>query len=234
MEAATTPPEEDVRGLARRIDHTLLRPEATASEIDVLCDEAARHGFASVCVHGIWVGRCAERLLGSRVAVCAVAGFPLGGMASEAKSFEARCAIEDGAREIDMVLAIGALKSGDDRLVREDISAVAEVCRSRGALLKVILETALLTEEEKARACTIAKAAGADFVKTSTGFSKGGATVADVSLLRRIVGPELGVKASGGIRDAKTALEMIRAGATRLGTSSSVRIVSGGTGAANY
>jgi deoxyribose-phosphate aldolase len=216
-----------VRELARKIDHTLLRPEATASEIDVLCDEARLHGFAAVCVHGIWVRRCAERLAGTEVAVCAVAGFPLGGMATAAKSFEALRAIQDGAREIDMVLAIGALKSGEDRLVRDDVAAAADACRAGGTLLKVILETALLTDAEKVRACELAKAAGADFVKTSTGFSKGGATVADVALLRRTVGPELGVKASGGIRDTKTALEMIRAGATRIGTSSSVAIVAG-------
>lgn len=222
--------EADLRDLARKIDHTLLRPEATGSEIDALCDEAELHGFTAVCVHGMWVRRCAQRLAGTDVAVCAVAGFPLGGMAPEAKSFEARRALLDGAREIDMVLAIGALKGRDDPLVHGDIAGVAEICRAHGALLKVILETALLTEEEKVRACGIAKAAGAEFVKTSTGFSKGGATVADVALLRRTVGPEFGVKASGGIRDRRTALEMIRAGATRIGTSRSVAIVAGGTG----
>jgi deoxyribose-phosphate aldolase len=215
------------RDLARRIDHTLLRPEATASEIDALCREALRHHFACVCVHGIWVRRCASILAGSDVLVCAVVGFPLGAMAPDVKAFEARRAIQDGASEIDMVLAIGALKSGEHELVRFDIDGVAAQCREYGATLKVILETVLLTDQEKVRACEIAKAAGADFVKTSTGFSKGGATVADVARMRAVVGPAMGIKAAGGIHDEETALEMIQAGATRIGTSRSVEIVGG-------
>jgi deoxyribose-phosphate aldolase len=220
--------------LARRIDHTLLRPEATALEIDQLCAEALHHGFASVCVHGIWVRRCAERLAHSSVVVCAVVGFPLGATTPDAKIFEAKRAIQDGALEIDMVLAIGALKGRDDEFVRDDIAGVVGACHANGAKLKVILETALLTEEEKVRACEIAKVAGADFVKTSTGFSKSGATLADVALMRRIVGPSMGVKAAGGIRDETTARQMLRAGASRIGTSNSVRIVGGRTGASDY
>jgi deoxyribose-phosphate aldolase len=213
--------------LAGRIDHTLLRPDATGAEIDVLCDEALLHGFASVCVHGAWVPRCAARVAGSRVLVCAVVGFPAGAMASDVKVFEATRAVSDGARELDMVLAIGALKGGDHPFVERDIAGVVRVCHANDARLKVILETALLTDAEKIRACEIAKAAGADFVKTSTGFAKGGATAADVALLRSVVGPAMGVKASGGIRDARTAFEMIRAGADRIGSSNSVAIVGG-------
>ena len=216
------------------IDHTLLRPDATAAEIDKLCDEARKHRLASVCVNGSWVKRCAEILAGSGVAVCAVIGFPLGAMAPEVKVYEARRAIEDGACEIDMVMNIGAHKSKDDAFVRRDIAGVAEVCHKLGAKLKVILETALLDDAEKVRACEIAKLAGADFVKTSTGFSKGGATIADVALMRRTVGPTLGVKASGGVRDEKDARAMIAAGATRLGASASVAIVQGGRGGASY
>jgi deoxyribose-phosphate aldolase len=214
-------------GLASYIDHTLLRPDATAAEIDELCDEALRHRFASVCVNGSWVRRASEILSGSGVAVCSVIGFPLGAMAPEVKAFEARRAIEDGACEIDMVQNVGALKSGDCEFVRRDIAGVADVCHRLGAKLKVILETALLTEAEKVRACEVAKAAGADFVKTSTGFSKGGATADDVALMRRTVGPAIGVKASGGVRDMRDAQAMIAAGATRLGASASVAIVGG-------
>lgn len=211
--------------LAGFIDHTLLRADATAAEIDRLCAEALEHGFASVCVNGAWVARCAERLRGSSVAVCAVAGFPLGAMASAAKAGEARVALDDGAREIDVVAHLGALKAGDDDLVVRDLAAVAAVCRERRALLKVILETALFDDAGKARAAGLAVRAGADFVKTSTGFGPGGATLADVALLRRTVGPRIGVKASGGIRDAATARAMLAAGATRLGTSASAAIV---------
>ncbi|MFM7282787.1 MAG: deoxyribose-phosphate aldolase, partial [Planctomycetia bacterium] len=178
--------------------------------------------------------RCAEILHGSPVAVCAVVGFPLGAMASEVKAYEARRAIEDGACEIDMVINVGALKSGDHDFVRRDIAAVSQTCHNLGAKLKVILETALLSDAEKVRACELSKEAGADFVKTSTGFSKGGATAADVALMRRTVGPTLGVKASGGVRDAKDANAMLEAGATRLGASASVAIVTGGQGKGSY
>jgi deoxyribose-phosphate aldolase len=220
--------------LARYIDHTLLRPDATATEIDELCDEALRHRFAAVCVNGAWVKRCSEILSGSGVAVCSVVGFPLGAMASEVKAYEARRAIEDGACEVDMVSSVGALKSGDDEFVRRDIASVADVCHRLGARLKVILETALLSESEKIRGCELAKLAGADFVKTSTGFSKGGATPEDVALMRRVVGPTMGVKAAGGVRDQHDAQAMIRAGATRLGASASVAIVQGGQAKSSY
>jgi deoxyribose-phosphate aldolase len=223
-----------VGGLAKYIDHTLLKPDATRAEVDKLCDEARRHGFASVCVNGTWVRRCAEILSGSGVLVCSVVGFPLGAAVPEVKAFEARRAIEDGACEIDMVMNVGALRSGDHDFVRGDIEAVARVCRSLGARSKVILETALLTDAEKRIACQLAQQAGADFVKTSTGFSKGGATVADIELMRRTVGPAMGVKASGGVRDQADARAMIAAGATRLGASASVQIVQGGKGASSY
>ena len=230
----TAPDLASLGDLARTIDHTLLRPDATAAEIDKLCDEARRFRFASVCVNGTWVRRCAEILSGSGVTVCAVIGFPLGAMAPEVKVYEARRAVEDGACEIDMVMNIGALKSGDHEFVRRDIAGVAETCHKLGAKLKVILETALLADPEKSRACELAKQAGADFVKTSTGFAKGGATVADVALMRRIVGPTMGVKAAGGVRDQKGARELIQAGATRIGASASVAIVQGASGSGSY
>ncbi len=211
--------------LATYLDHTLLKPDATVTEIDVLCAEALEHGFASVCVNGTWVRRCAEILAGSPVLVCSVVAFPLGAAAPEAKAYEARRAIECGACEVDMVLNVGALKSGDDVLVRRDVAGVVEVAHRLDARVKVILETCLLTRDEIERACLLAKRAGADFVKTSTGFSKGGATVEDVALMRRTVGPVLGVKASGGVRDEETARAMIAAGATRIGASASVAIV---------
>lgn len=214
-------------GMARSIDHTLLKPDATLAEVDTLCAEALEHGFASVCVNGVHVRRCAEILSGSSVAVCTVVGFPLGSMAPEVKAYEARRAVEDGATEVDMVQNVGALKSGDDEFVRRDVAAVAETVHRFGATLKVILETCLLTDEEKVRASRLAKLAGADYVKTSTGFSKGGATVEDVALMRRAVGPELGVKASGGVRTAEDARAMIAAGATRIGASASVAIAKG-------
>jgi len=223
-----------VGGLASYIDHTLLKPEASAADVDKLCAEALQHKFASVCVNGTWVRRCAEILAGSGVIVCAVVGFPLGAVAPEVKAFEARRAIEDGASEIDMVLNVGALKSGDHAFAQKDIELVANTCHGLGARLKVILETALLSDPEKVRACQLAQAAGADFVKTSTGFSKGGATVADVALMRRTVGPTMGVKASGGVRDQKDAAAFIAAGATRLGASASVAIVRGGQGSSSY
>ena len=212
--------------LASFIDHTLLIPEATAAQVDLLCDEAAQHHFRSVCVNSCWAGRCARRLAGTEVRVCVVAGFPLGAMDSRAKAFEAATAVADGAREIDMVLNVGALKSGDLDLVRADIAAVRAACPA-GVVLKVILETCLLSDDEKVAACRIASEVGADFVKTSTGFNKAGATLEDVALMRRTVGPEMGVKAAGGVRSPEDAQAMIRAGANRLGTSSGVLLVAG-------
>jgi len=206
------------------IDHTLLRPEATYAQVRTLCLEAAEHGFASVCINPVHVAAAAAMLRGTPVAVCTVIGFPLGATTTEVKAFEARQAIAQGAREIDMVLHVGALKSGDVQAVESDIRAVAEVCK-RDALLKVILETALLTDAEKVQACAIAQWAGADFVKTSTGFGPGGATLQDIELMRHTVGDALGVKASGGIRDRDTALQMIAAGADRIGASASVKIL---------
>jgi deoxyribose-phosphate aldolase len=221
--------------LGATIDHTLLKADATAQEIDKLCDEALRHQFASVCVNGTWVKRCSEILAGSGVMTCTVVGFPLGASAPEVKAYEARRAIEDGACEVDMVLNIGALKSGDDDFVRRDIAGLAQVCHNLGARLKVILETCLLSEEEKVRACRLSKEAGADFVKTSTGFSKAGATLEDIALMRRTVGPSMGVKASGGVRDTEGAKAMLAAGATRIGASASIAIVKGGAaGSAGY
>jgi deoxyribose-phosphate aldolase len=219
--------------LAPYIDHTLLKPEATAAQVDTLCDEAVAHHFYSVCVNSSWVEHCARRLGGTGVKICAVVGFPLGAMDSRAKSFEARTAIGNGANEIDMVMNVGAMKAKDVKTVREDMLAVRRACRS-GIVLKVILETSLLTDDEKVLACQIARETGADFVKTSTGFNKGGATVADVALMRRTVGPKMGVKAAGGIRSLEDALAMIQAGATRLGTSSGVLLVSGGKPASGY
>jgi deoxyribose-phosphate aldolase len=227
-------PVPELTDVASAIDHTLLKPDASAAEIDRLCAEAMKHHFASVCVNGSYVRRCAEILRESDVLVCSVIGFPLGAAAPEVKAYEARRAIEDGACEIDMVLNVGALKSGRDDFVQRDIAGVARTCHQLGARLKVILETCLLNDDEKVRACRLAKAAGADFVKTSTGFSKGGATVADIELMRRTVGPALGVKASGGVRDESTARAMIAAGATRLGASASVAIVSGEKGRDGY
>lgn len=216
------------RDLARFIDHTLLRPDATAAEVDRLCEEARTFGFAAVCVNPTWVRRCAENLRGSNVRVASVVGFPFGAGTTEVKAMEARRAIRDGAREIDMVINVGALKSGNYDLVRRDIEKVSDACREAGALSKVIIETALLTDEEKVVSSHLAKAAKADFVKTSTGFGPGGATVHDVLLMRETVGPKLGVKASGGIRSAEDVREMIAAGATRIGASASVQIVTGG------
>jgi deoxyribose-phosphate aldolase len=219
--------------LARYIDHTLLKPEATKEQVDVLCDEAAKHRFYSVCVNSSWVEHCARRLGGTGVKICAVVGFPLGAMDSRAKSFEARTAIANGADEIDMVMNVGAMKAKDLKTVREDMLAVRRACRT-GIVLKVILETCMLTDEEKVLACQTAKDVGADFVKTSTGFNKAGATVADVTLMRRTVGPAMGVKAAGGVRSFEDAVQMIRAGATRLGTSSGVLLVSGQKSTGTY
>lgn len=216
--------------MARFIDHTLLKPEATASDIDQLCREAARYHFASVCINPTWVKRAAENLRGTGVPVCSVIGFPLGATTSEVKAMEARRALRDGAREVDMVLNIGALKSGDHQMVLKDIEKVVDAAHESGALCKVILETALLTDEEKVIASSLAKRAKADFVKTSTGFGPGGATVYDVALMRETVGPDMGVKASGGVRTADDAEDMIAAGATRIGASAGIEIVGGKDG----
>jgi len=210
--------------LPKYIDHTLLKPDASPEQVDVLCDEAAKYHFYSVCVNSSWVERCVRRLGGTGVKTCAVVGFPLGAMDKRVKSFEARTAIANGASEIDMVMNVGAMKAKDLKTVREDMLAVRRACRS-GILLKVILETCLLDDEEKVLACQLAKDIGADFVKTSTGFSKSGATAADIALMRRTVGPKMGVKASGGVRTFEDAVAMIRAGATRLGASSSIAII---------
>jgi deoxyribose-phosphate aldolase len=212
-------------GVASMIDHTLLKPDATRKDIDALCREAAEYKFASVCVNPTWVALCASLLQASGVKVCSVVGFPLGATTPDTKHYETRRAIFDGAREIDMVINVGALKSGDLRVVERDIEAVTFPCREAGALSKVIIEAALLTDDEKITACTLAKAAGADYVKTSTGFGPGGATAADVALMRRVVGEEMGVKAAGGVRDLEGLKAMVAAGATRVGASAGVRIV---------
>jgi deoxyribose-phosphate aldolase len=215
------------------IDHTLLKPEATEEQVDKLCAEAAKHHFYSVCVNSSWAEHCARKLGGTGVKVCAVVGFPLGAMDSRAKAFEARTAIANGANEIDMVMNVGAMKAKNLKVVKEDILSVRRACRS-GIILKVILETCMLTDEEKVLACQISKDAEADFVKTSTGFNKSGATVADVMLMRRTVGPKMGVKAAGGVKSYEDAIAMIRAGATRLGTSSGVLLVSGQKSEGSY
>ncbi len=217
--------------LARLIDHTLLKPDATPDQIAQLCFEARKHGFASVCINPAWVGLCSQLLAGSPVKVCTVIGFPLGASDPEVKAFEAQHAIADGATEIDMVINIGALKARDLELVARDIRGVVNVSHERGALVKVIIETVLLTDEEKTIACLLSKEAGADFVKTSTGFAGGGATVHDVELMRRVVGPEMGVKASGGVRTFEEADQMVKAGATRIGASAGVKIIQGPSGA---
>lgn len=209
---------------ASLIDHTLLKPEASESDIRKLCDEAAKFGFASVCVNPGWVKKASEFLSGSGVPVCTVIGFPLGATLPDVKAYEARRAIFNGAREVDMVINIGALKSGDVCYVEEDIRAVAAAAHENGVLCKVIIETALLSDQEKVAACLAAKNAGADFVKTSTGFSKGGATVEDIMLMRRTVGHDLGVKASGGVKGIEDARAMFEAGATRIGASVGVKI----------
>jgi deoxyribose-phosphate aldolase len=212
----------EVAGL---IDHTLLKPEATAAEVEKLCREAAEFRFATVCVNPTWVALSSRMLRGTGVGVCSVVGFPLGATTPDVKQYETRRAIFDGASEIDMVINIGALKSGDIRLVEQDIEAVTSPCRSSGVVSKVIIEAAFLSDEEKVTASTLTKAAGADFVKTSTGFGPGGATVADVMLMRRVVGDDIGVKAAGGVRDLDQMKAMVAAGATRIGASAGVRIV---------
>jgi deoxyribose-phosphate aldolase len=219
--------------VARYIDHTLLKPEATRSQIEQLCDEAAQFGFYSVCVNSFWADLCARKLRGKEVKVCCVVGFPLGAMDSRSKAFETRNAIENGASEIDMVINIGALKSQDLRVVEEDVRSVRRATRAT-TVLKVIIEACLLTDDEKVLACEISKKAGAEFVKTSTGFSKGGATAADIALMRRVVGSGMGIKAAGGVRSFDDAKAMIESGATRIGASASVKIVSGEKSAENY
>jgi deoxyribose-phosphate aldolase len=211
--------------LASLIDHTLLKAEATQEQIRKLCAEAAEFRFATVCIQPTWVRLAARFLSGTGVAVSTVAGFPLGANTADVKAYEARRAVFDGASEVDMVINIGALKSRDYRTVEEDVRGVVRACHEAGALTKVILETALLTREEKVKASTLAAAAGADFVKTSTGFGPGGATVEDVALMREVVGDRVGVKAAGGVRDRATAEEMVKAGANRIGASAGVRIV---------
>ncbi|MDY0405529.1 deoxyribose-phosphate aldolase [Virgibacillus sp. 179-BFC.A HS] len=213
-----------MENLASYIDHTLLKPETDKKQIEKLVEEAKEFGFASVCVNPHWVSYCHSELKDTNVKVCTVIGFPLGATSTASKTFEAKQAIEDGANEIDMVINIGELKSGNLDFVKKDIMAVVQAA-GKNALTKVIIETSLLDEKEKVNACLLAKEAGADFVKTSTGFSGGGATVDDVRLMRETVGPDMGVKASGGVRDLKTAKAMIEAGATRIGASAGVTIV---------
>jgi deoxyribose-phosphate aldolase len=222
-----------MNSIARFIDHTLLKPDATPQQIERLCAEAREYGFASVCVNPSYVPLCAQLLHGSNSVVCTVIGFPLGATSTVSKVFEAEQAIRDGAREVDMVLHIGHLKAGDADYVREDIRQVAEAAHAGGALCKVILETSMLTDDEKVTACKLSVEAGADFVKTSTGFGGGGATVADVRLMREVVGNKVGVKASGGVRSLADARAMIEAGATRIGASSGVAIVREEQGAAS-
>ena len=214
----------DSKKLAKYIDHTLLKPDATAAQIIRICDEAKQYGFASVCVNPSRIALVAEQLKGTDVTPCCVVGFPLGAIPPESKAAEAAVAVNNGAREVDMVINIGAAKDGDWALVESDIAAVKAACGP--AKLKVIIETCLLTDDEKVRACQAAMAAKADFVKTSTGFSKGGATVGDVALMRRTVGPDMGVKASGGVHNRAEAEAMIAAGASRIGASSGIAIVS--------
>ena len=212
-------------GVASLIDHTLLKPEASQADIERLCAEARQYGFATVCVNPTWVQYCAHALRGATARVCTVVGFPLGATLPEVKALETKRVIENGASEVDMVLNIGALKSNLYSLVHDDIEAVTSVCRRMGAISKVIIETALLTDEEKVKAAVLVRTGDADFIKTSTGFASGGATVADVALLRRVVGPDMGVKAAGGVRDLKSAKAMIDAGADRIGASVGVKIV---------
>ncbi|PFN07610.1 deoxyribose-phosphate aldolase [Bacillus cereus] len=218
---------------AKLIDHTLLKPDTKKEAIVTLCEEAKKHDFASVCVNPTWVETAAELLKGTDVKVCTVIGFPLGANTPETKAFETQDAIAKGATEVDMVINIGALKDKNDELVERDVRAVVEVTKGK-ALVKIIIETCLLTEEEKIRACELSVKAGVDFVKTSTGFSTGGATVEDVALMRKTVGPKIGVKASGGVRNGQDMDAMVEAGATRIGTSAGVALVSGKTATTDY
>ena len=222
------------KNLAGKIDHTILKPEATSKEISSLCEEAKKYNFASVCINSSFVPMCADLLKGTDVKVCTVIGFPLGAVTTEVKRFEAEQAIYNGAQEIDMVINVGRLKEGNYEYVFNDVSEVVSVARKNNAICKVILETALLTDEEKVKACVICKNAGANFVKTSTGFSKGGATAGDVALMKYVVGSGIGVKASGGIRSKEDAEKMIASGADRIGASASVAIVSGEKGKGSY
>ena len=217
---------------AAMIDHTLLKADATRDQIEKLCAEAKKYVFASVCVNPTWVKYSAELLAGTEVKVCTVIGFPLGASTSAVKAFETKDAIANGATEIDMVINIGALKNGEYDVVRDDIKAVVDA--ANGTLVKVIIETCLLTDEEKVKACELAVEAGADFVKTSTGFSTGGATAEDIALMRKTVGPDLGVKASGGVRNLEDMKKMIENGATRIGASSGVAIMEGLTSQSDY
>jgi deoxyribose-phosphate aldolase len=219
--------------LAGYIDHTLLKPDAIEPQFEQLCNEAVSYKFKSVCVNSSWVPFVAKKLRGTGVVICSVIGFPLGGMDTRSKAFEARSAISSGATELDMVINVGALKSGNLKLVEEDIRAIKRACRST-TLLKVILETGLLTEAEKILACEISKKAGADFVKTSTGFAGSGATIQDIALMRQIVGPKMGVKASGGIKTFDQAIALINAGANRLGCGASVAVITGAESLGNY
>lgn len=219
--------------IARMIDHTLLKPEATVEQVKVLCEEAKKYNFASVCVNPVQVSLAAELLKGTQVKVCTVIGFPLGANTSTIKAFEAAEAIKEGATEVDMVINVGKLKDKNYDFVKADIKAVVAAAKGK-ALTKVILETCLLTDEEKVIACKLAKEAGADFVKTSTGFNKGGATVEDIKLMRATVGDSMGVKASGGVRTNADAVAMINAGASRIGASSSISICEGGEATSNY
>ncbi|MGE7916873.1 deoxyribose-phosphate aldolase [Lysinibacillus xylanilyticus] len=221
------------QNFARMIDHTLLKAEATKEQIEKICAEAKQFSFASVCVNPTWVKYSSELLQGSDVLVCTVIGFPLGANTPAVKAFEAKDAIANGAKEVDMVINIGALKDKNYDLVQADIAAVVEAAKG-SALVKVIIETCLLTEEEKVKACELAVAAGTDYVKTSTGFSTGGATAEDIALMRKTVGPELGVKASGGVRSLEDMKNMIEAGATRIGASSGVAIMNGLIADSNY
>lgn len=222
-----------IKDIAKYIDHTLLKPDTTKDSIIKLAEEAKEYEFASVCVNPHWVSLCYDYLKDTNVKVCTVIGFPLGATSTQAKVFETKQAIEDGATEVDMVINIGELKSNNDAFVKQDIAAVVDAAKGH-ALTKVIIETSLLTEDEKVRACQLAKEAGADFVKTSTGFSGGGATVEDITLMRNTVGPDMGVKASGGVRDLETSEAMIRAGATRIGASAGIDIVNGNQGTSDY
>ena len=221
------------QNLAKMIDHTQLKPDTPKEKIQQICEEAKEHGFASVCVNPHWVKTSYELLKDTDVKVCTVVGFALGATTKETKAFETRQAIEQGATEIDMVINVGELKSGNEDIVQQDIEAVVREAEGK-AIVKVIIETSLLSEDEKVKACELAKAAGADFVKTSTGFNGGGATIEDISLMRKTVGPDMGVKASGGVRDYDGAKAMIEAGATRIGASSGIAIIKGEQGTSDY
>lgn len=231
---SANPVDAATGSLAQFIDHTLLKPEAGEDDIQKVCSEAAEYGFKSVCVNPVWVKTVKNALRGSGVLTCSVVGFPLGATPTDVKVFEARGAVLDGADEVDMVINIASARAGDKGALVEDITAVAEAVHAGGAILKVIIETALLTDEQKVLACQASVEAGADFVKTSTGFNGGGATAGDVALMRRTVGPDLGVKASGGVRSREDAQAMIAAGATRIGASSGIAIVKGEQGSSAY